>query len=243
MSTETDPGLNAGIRASRLRVARSRGALSGAVLIILGAWAGIVPFIGPYFNFAFTPAPNNTWYWTADRGWLSVLPGAAAVLAGLMLLLGAHRVSLTFASWLGAAAGAWLVVGPIIAPRISLDPGTPDPASSPWVQTLESLFFYFAIGAAILFFASLALGRMSVHSVRDARIAQRRVEAAVAREEERRRFDEQDTAERDGEYAESEHGGLARHERGPDETQHFAPAANTETESPGNASTREEPPA
>lgn len=195
MSTETDTGIQAGIRASRLRVPRSRGALSGIVLIVLGAWAALVPFIGPYFNFAFTPAQSTAWHWTSDRGWLDVLPGAAAVLAGLILLLGANRLVLTFASWLGVLAGAWLVVGPVLAPRVSLNPETPDPTSSPGVQTLESLFFYYATGAAIVFFAALALGRLTVHSVRDARSAQRRVEAVAAREEERRRFEEQRAAE------------------------------------------------
>lgn len=182
MSTQTDPGLEAGIMASRTRVPRSRGALSGAALIVLGAWAGIVPFIGPYLNFAFTPAPTSAWYWTADRGWLEVLPGAAAVLAGLILLLGANRVTMALASWLGVAAGAWLIVGPVIAPRIPLDAGTPDPASTPGVQTLAWLFFYYAVGAAIVFFAAAGLGRLSVQSVRDVRRAQRRAEAAAQQE-------------------------------------------------------------
>src|SRR3954464_11014442 len=74
------------IRASRRRVARSRGALSGTLLMVLGLWAALVPFIGPYFNLAYTPRPNDAWHWTAARGWLEVLPGAAAFLGGLLLL-------------------------------------------------------------------------------------------------------------------------------------------------------------
>ena len=180
--------LDQGVRASRMRVPRSRGALSGIVLVVLGAWAALVPFIGPYFHFAFTPAPTDVWHWTASRGWLSLLPGAAAFAAGLLLLVGTNRVVLSFASWLGVAAGAWLVVGPVLAPRISLNPGTPV-GTSGWVQTLEQLFVYTALGAAILFFAATALGRTSVHSVRDVKAAQRRAEAAAAaREAEERRL-------------------------------------------------------
>src|SRR3954454_2084509 len=70
------------IRASRRRVARSRGALSGILLMVLGLWAAFVPFIGPYFNLAYSPRPNDAWHWTAARGWLEVLPGAAAFLGG-----------------------------------------------------------------------------------------------------------------------------------------------------------------
>jgi hypothetical protein len=189
--------MDQGVRASRLRVPRSRGAISGIALIILGAWAAIVPFIGPYFDFAFAPAPNDAWHWTAGRGWLELLPGCAAVVAGILLLVGTHRVNLAFASWLGVASGAWLVVGPILAPRISLTAGAPASAT-PWVQTLEELFFFFAVGAAILFFSAMALGRLSVQSVRDVRAAQRRAEAEAAREaEERRIVEERLAAERE----------------------------------------------
>jgi hypothetical protein len=41
--------------AGLLRVPRSRGALSGVVLVLLGAWGALIPFIGPYFQFAYTP--------------------------------------------------------------------------------------------------------------------------------------------------------------------------------------------
>jgi hypothetical protein len=184
-----------GIRGSRFKVPRSRGAFSGLMLLVLGAWAALIPFVGPYFNFAFTPVPNDAWHWTAGRGWLELLPGAAAFVAGLLLLLGTNRLSLTFASWLGVAAGAWLVVGPVLAPRIGLNAGNPDPGSSPGVQTAEALLFYYALGAAIVFFAATALGRLSVHSVRDVRAAQRRVEAEAAREAEERRLAEERVAE------------------------------------------------
>src|SRR4051812_49607940 len=98
------------IRASRTRVPRTRGALSGVLLILLGAWAALIPFIGPYFNFAYTPRPNDAWYWTSARGWLEVLPGAAVFLGGLLLLFSASRVVTLFGGWLAAAGGAWLIV-------------------------------------------------------------------------------------------------------------------------------------
>lgn len=251
--------MDQGVRASRLRVPRSRGAFSGFALIVLGAWAALVPFIGPYFDFAFAPAPNDAWHWTAGRGWLEVAPGAAAVLAGILLLIGTHRVSLAFASWLGVASGAWLVVGPIFAPRISLTAGAPASAT-PWVQTLEELFFFFAIGAAILFFAATALGRLSVQSVRDVRAAQRRAETQAAREAEERRLAEQRlAAERergDAERREQQTSQLpslegddpagetpARHERSADEPPNFSPPTSGTAGYPagGATETREYP--
>lgn len=167
-----------GVRLSRMRVPWTRGATSGFLLILLGAWAGIVPFIGPYLNFAFTPATDTAWHWTAARGWFSVAPGAAAFVGGLLLLGSTNRAVAIFGSWLGVAGGAWLIVGPSLATVLDQDIGTPDPSSSTNVQVLEVLFFFYAVGALILFFAATALGRLSVQSVRDVAVAERRAAAA-----------------------------------------------------------------
>jgi MFS family permease len=193
-----------------MRVPRTRGALSGLLLILLGAWAGIVPFIGPYLDFAYTPAVNDAWNWTAGRGWLNVGPGAAAFFGGLLLLLSASRVVTLFGGWLAAAAGAWLIVGPTLAVPLTLGVGRPDPASSGWVQAMETLFFYLAIGAAILFLASVALGRLSVQSVRDVRAAERRADEAAAAAEQRRLAEEQALRERAAERDREPREGMPR---------------------------------
>jgi hypothetical protein len=201
--TDTQTDMNAGIRASRLRVARSRGALSGAALIILGAWAALVPFFGPYFDFAY--GPNRTWEWTAARGWAEVLPGAVAFFAGLLLLMSSHRVVAMVGAWLGAAAGVWLVVAPSLAGTIDLTLGVPNPASSTGVRALEAIAYFYGVGAAILFFGAVALGRLSVHGLRDVRAAERRVaaEQAAAREEQERAVAEHEALLREAQEKES----------------------------------------
>jgi hypothetical protein len=184
------------IRASRNRVPRSRGATSGALLLILGAWAALIPFIGPYLNLAYTPSPNKAWDWTSARGWLEVLPGAAVVLGALLLLFSTSRVVTLFGGWLAAAGGAWLIVSPALAETLKLDLGTPDPASRTGVRALVALLFFYGIGALILFLASVALGRLSVHSIRDVRAAERRVAAEEeAAAQERRAAEERRVAE------------------------------------------------
>ena len=42
-------------RGGALHIPRSRGAASGLLVIVLGLWGALVPFVGPYFNFAFSP--------------------------------------------------------------------------------------------------------------------------------------------------------------------------------------------
>lgn len=172
-----------GVRLSRRHVPWTRGATSGVLLLILGAWAAIVPFIGPYLDFAYTPASTSTWHWTAARGWFEVAPGAAAFVAGLLLLSSTNRTIGIAASWLGVAAGGWLIVGPSLTGVLNQSLGTPDPASSTNVQALEQLFFFSATGALILLVAAVALGRLSVQSIRDVAAAERRasrIDAATA---------------------------------------------------------------
>jgi MFS family permease len=159
-------------------VTRSRGALSGLLLVLLGAWGALVPFIGPYVDYAYTPA--TPWAWTAGRLWLEVLPGAAAVVAGLLLATTTNRAVGVFAGWLGAVAGAWFVVGPVLG-RLWNGPegaaGTPTGGTTR--QVVEQIGFFTGLGAVMLFLAAVALGRFLVLSVRDVRAAERRAARAT----------------------------------------------------------------
>jgi hypothetical protein len=155
-----------------MRVVRTRGALSGFLLLLLGIWGALIPFIGPYFRYAYTP--DAAWAWTAGRLWLEVLPGAAAAVAGLMLMGTAHRSVGVFAGWLASVAGAWFVIGPVLG---RLWDGTEGAAGLPVGgtarQVWEQIGFFSGLGAAILFLGALALGRFTVTSVRDLRAAER----------------------------------------------------------------------
>ena len=180
MTTETSVDLKAG----RRRVARSRGAGSGILLIILGLWAALVPFIGPYFNFGYLPSPDQAWKWTTARGVFEVLPGAVAVVAGVLLLVSASRALTLFAAWIAALAGGWLVIAPTMAGAgtgtggvLTPDLGIPDPALGTVARTVADLLYFHATGAVMVLIGGVALGRLSVHSVRDVRVADRRARA------------------------------------------------------------------
>ncbi len=152
-------------RGGRMHIARSRGALSGLLLIALGIWGALVPFVGPYFDFAFTP--DSPWAWTAGRGWLQVLPGAVAVLGGLLLLVSRNRATAMLGGWLSVAAGAWFVVGRALAAPLGLGtPGSPVAVTEAKSVALE-LAYFSGLGALIVFLGAAAIGRVSVRSVRD----------------------------------------------------------------------------
>jgi hypothetical protein len=163
-----------------MEIARSRGAASGFLLILLGAWGALIPFVGPYFNFAYDP--GVAWVWTAARGWLEVLPGAVTVLGGLLLLMSRNRATAMLGGWLAVVAGAWFVVGRMFASPLRLgDFGSPVSNTMTGQLAIE-LAFFGGLGALIIFFGAMALGRVSVRSLRDVRYAQRPVAEPVAAE-------------------------------------------------------------
>lgn len=174
-AAETTPDLRGGA----VRIPRTRGALSGVLLIILGAWAAIIPFVGPLFSYAYTP--NESWDWTAPRGWLEVLPGVVALLAGIVLLVSTNRVTASVAGWLGIAAGGWLIIGRDVAEWLHIGfPGAPA-SSSHFLAALESLGMFSGVGGLILLIAAIAVGRLSIRSVRDMRFAQKQERKAESR--------------------------------------------------------------
>lgn len=158
-------------RGGRMRIARSRGAASGFLLILLGIWGALIPFAGPYFDFAFTP--DQAWTWTEARGWLEVLPGVVTVVGGLLLLASRNRATAMLGAWLSVAAGAWFVVGRALAGPLGLgDVGAPVAATDTERVWLELTYFY-GLGALVVFLGALAVGRLSVRSVRDVEYARR----------------------------------------------------------------------
>lgn len=165
----TDTRVRAG--GGRMHMPRSRGAASGFLLLLLGIWGALIPFVGPYFDFAF--APDREWAWTAARGWLEVLPGAATAVGGLLLLGSRNRFTAMLGGWLAVLAGAWFVVGRALAGPLGLgDVGAPVAVNEAKRVALELSYFY-GLGALIIFLGALALGRLSIRSARDLRYAER----------------------------------------------------------------------
>lgn len=150
-----------------LRMPRSRGAVSGLILVILGAWGALIPFVGPRLNFAYTP--DKEWAWTNARGWLEVLPGAATVLGGLLLILAGNRVAAIVGGWLAVLAGAWFVVGGQVAPLLGIgSAGDPVAATERKRAALEVSYFS-GLGTLIVFVGGIALARTAARLARDVR--------------------------------------------------------------------------
>jgi hypothetical protein len=145
-------------RTETLRLPRTTGAVSGLLIVALGIWAGLIPFIGPYFHYAF--GSYQSWHYTDQRLWLDIVPAAVAVIGGLMLMSATSRIGGLTAGWVALAAGAWFVVGPpvsVLWHHTIYAIGTPMGGYTR--QTLEWVGYFDGVGALIIALAAFAMGR------------------------------------------------------------------------------------
>jgi len=155
-------------RIGGLQMPRSRGAVSGLLLVVLGAWGALIPFVGPHFNFAYTP--DQEWTWTAARGWLEVLPGVATIVGGLLLVASRNRATAMFGGWLAALAGAWFVVGGEVAPLLGVGVVGDPVAVTDRKRALLEVSYFSGLGLLIVFLGAAALARVAVRLARDVQL-------------------------------------------------------------------------
>jgi hypothetical protein len=135
----------------------------GFLLIALGAWGAIVPFVGPEFDYPF-PAGSDigSWEWT-DTAWqLSLVPGIGAAYGGFILLglLGTVRVAPALGALLALASGAWFVLGAEFS-RLWTTPPT-DGTGSDWMVIATNVGYHEGVGLAIVALSAFALGALTL---------------------------------------------------------------------------------
>jgi hypothetical protein len=142
-----------------MRLPRTTGALAGILIVVLGVWGALIPFVGPYFHYAFG---NNydAWHYTSNRLWLDILPGVLAVIGGLLLLTSSRRVSGVLGGWLAVVAGVWFAIGPSVS-LLWHSAGNPigAPKGGHVRQAVELVGYFHGLGVAIAALAAFAMGR------------------------------------------------------------------------------------
>ena len=145
--------------------------LVGAVTVLVGAWGGIAPYVGP--TFGFSADASSAWRWTTAHAVLALAPGVVAVAAGLVLLMragstvvGRGRVTTGLAGLLAALCGAWFVVGEFAWPVI--DGRHYFVGAAPYHFLLEQLAFAIGTGVVLVACGSYAMGWAARHQVRRA---------------------------------------------------------------------------
>lgn len=153
-----------------LRVPRSRGALNGVLLVLLGIWGGLIAFVGPYFHYAYTP--DKAFTYTTGRLWLEILPAAGTVLGGLILGGTASRPVAIVGAWLAALSGAWFVLGGSLSALWHTGGSAGQPVGNNLHRVVEQIGFFTGLGLVIVFLAAVALGRFTVIGARERTLAE-----------------------------------------------------------------------
>jgi hypothetical protein len=144
-----------------MRIRRTHGIIGGLLVALLGIWGGIIPFVGPYINFAYTP--NTAWSYNTGRLYLEVLPGAGALLGGLLMMIARSRHMALFGALLGIASGAWFALGNVFAPEYwsSANPAGLPASAGTLRPILEQVGFFTGLGIVIVLIAAAVAGRVS----------------------------------------------------------------------------------
>ncbi len=154
----TDPGVGAPVvRGPAIRL----GTL-GLLTLILGAWGGIIAYVGPTFGYGVNG--SGSWHWSLQHTLLYLVPGAAGVMAGAAMVLtaprayvGRGRTIVATAGLLAVLAGAWFVVGPIAWPIFHSGSPVFLPAS-PKRNFANQVGYNLGPGLLLVFFGAMAVG-------------------------------------------------------------------------------------
>jgi len=108
----------------RVRAGQFGVGLAGLVALLVSAWGGIVPYVGPIFGYS--GDGSGSWYRNLAHALLALVPGAVGVVLGLFVIaesrgisVGRGLLSLATAGTLLMFTGAWFVIGPLAWPVLS----------------------------------------------------------------------------------------------------------------------------
>ena len=95
----------------------------GVITLLVSAWGGIIPYLGPTFSFSADGA--NSWQWSLTHSVLGLVPGAIGCLIAFTFLaplspdgVARRRASLMIAGLVAVVCGAWFVIGPVAWPIV-----------------------------------------------------------------------------------------------------------------------------
>ena len=126
----------------------------GFFLLLLGAWGGIVAYVGPLFDYRM--GTGSAWEWTTANWELHAAPGAAVVLGGLLLLIASPRAIARLGAVLALLGGLWFVVGPLFASLWLGSAAETQVASTTLSDTLRPLGYHYGTAALIIAAAAYA---------------------------------------------------------------------------------------
>ena len=143
-----------------MRIRRSHGILGGVLIALLGIWGALIPFVGPYFHYAYTP--DKAWTYDHGRLLLEIVPGTAAFVGGVLLIYAFSRHVALLGAFLGIVAGAWFALGSVLAPLWTTATYAGVPAgTTTLMRTMEQIGFFTGLGVALVLISAAVAGRIT----------------------------------------------------------------------------------
>ena len=143
-----------------MRIRRTHGIFGGFLVAVLGIWGGIIPFVGPYFHYAYTP--DTAWHYNTGRLYLEILPGAGALIGGLIMMAARSRHAALFGALVAVASGAWFALGNVFAPLwTAANPAGVPASTGTTMRILEQVGFFGGLGLVIVLLAAMVAGRVT----------------------------------------------------------------------------------
>lgn len=144
--------------------------IGGVIAVVVGAWGGIAPYVGHAIRYS--ADGSATWTWNLQHGLLSLLPGAMALVGGLVLIASTwarrarasvlHTVGLTGAAVLLCLSAVWFLIGASVWPIYFTSHVLA--AASP-VRTLGNMVGYYLAEGFLLAVVASAAGSWAVGSL------------------------------------------------------------------------------
>ncbi|HTT59070.1 MAG TPA: hypothetical protein VMF33_03395 [Acidimicrobiales bacterium] len=137
------------------------------VALLLSAWAGIVPYVGPIFGFSADGSPS--WTWNDAHTYGALVPGAVGFVSCLVILACARRPTgmqsagtLASSGFVVVLCGAWLTIFPVAwavirAPYFQL--------ASPTLTLEYWLGYASGPGVLLVAFGAFVMGRARIERV------------------------------------------------------------------------------
>jgi hypothetical protein len=145
--------------------------IAGVLAVVVGAWGGIAPYIGHAVRYS--ADGSATWTWNLQHGLLSLLPGAMAVVGGLLLIASTwahregasvlHTVGLTGAALMIGLSAVWFLIGTSVWPVYFTSQVLA--VASP-ARTLADMVGYYLAEGFVLAVVSGIVGWWAVSSLR-----------------------------------------------------------------------------
>jgi len=154
------------------RIPLRRGSVCGLLLILLGLWGGLAPFIGPYIHFGYTP--DKAFHYSSGRLYYSIIPAAAVLIGGVLAVLSRNRGLGVVAGLVATLGGIWFSLGQTfmtVVLKKSFPVGSPilhAGATPTGLRAyLETLTLFGGLGVLVVLVGAVAMGRFSMLAAGD----------------------------------------------------------------------------